>query len=124
MENDSTRARIKRYEQLKRANLQAKLRFPEKYAIRGFCIKLPKRDGMDNHHWSYNKDHATDIIRLKIKDHAFVHRFMIYDQERMMYRKPDGTLIDSREAAIAYYKSLKAWRSNPQSNPKPFTNPC
>jgi hypothetical protein len=25
----------------------------------------------------------------------------------MMYRTPDGTLIDSREAAIAYYATLK-----------------
>lgn len=32
---------------------------------------------------------------------------MVYDQERMMYRRMDGTLIDSREAAIAYYATLK-----------------
>lgn len=119
MTTDPTQTRIKLYEQLKRRNLKAKLRFPEKYTIRGACVKLPKREGMDNHHWSYNQEHKTDIIRLKIKDHAFVHRFMIYDQERMMYRKPGGTLIDSREAAIAYYKALKAWRSNPLSNIKP-----
>ena len=39
--------------------------------------------------------------------HALVHRYTTYDQERKMYRRMDGSLIDSRESAIAYYSTLK-----------------
>jgi len=59
------------------------------------------------HHWSYLKQHRLDVLSLTTMQHALVHRHTIYDQERMMYRRLDGTLIDSREAAIAYYATLK-----------------
>lgn len=95
------------YEQRKRTNVQWKQRYPEKYAATSVCTKLPRRKGFCNHHWSYQRQHRTDIITLSIMQHALVHRFMIYDQERMMYRRMDGSLIDSREAAIEYYATLK-----------------
>lgn len=85
----------------------SRIRYPEKHVARRACQMLPRNAGFNNHHWSYNEEHRTDVIVLTCALHALAHRFMIYDQERMMYRRLDGTLIDSREAAIAYYATLK-----------------
>lgn len=82
-------------------------RFPEKRLAGRASQYLPKTKGFRNHHWSYRKEHRLDIIQLTVSQHYLVHRFMTYDQERMMYRRMDGSLIDSREAAIAYYATLK-----------------
>lgn len=82
-------------------------RFPEKNAARRACCNLLKIKRMHRHHWSYRKEHHFDFIPLTTKQHRLAHRKMVYDQERMMYRRLDGTLIDSREAAIAYYETLK-----------------
>lgn len=54
------------------------------------------------HHWSYNKEHWSDVIEMFPKDHMKAHRFIIYDQERMMYRTLGGTLLDSKEKHIEY----------------------
>jgi len=81
-------------------------RYPEKYAARGVCQRFPKLKGMHNHHWSYAVAHRTDTIKLPIPWHRLLHRHLIYDQSHMMYRKPDGTLIDSREATMSYCLTL------------------
>ena len=37
-----------------------------------------------------------------MKDHIKAHRFIIYDQERMMYRRLDGVLLDKKEKHFEY----------------------
>lgn len=58
--------------------------------------------GFNTHHWSYNRIHYNDVIVLSIKNHMKAHRFLIYDQERMMYRTIDGILLDNKEDHIKY----------------------
>jgi hypothetical protein len=83
-------------------SLKYKMKYPEK--INASCnsshIKVP--DGMQKHHWSYNTEHYKDVLFLSIKDHNTAHRFMIYDQERMMYRKLEGELLDTKEKHLEY----------------------
>jgi hypothetical protein len=93
-------------EQQKQAIDRYNKRYPEKNVARRACQYLPKVKGFRNHHWSYNEEHWKDVIVLSTTQHTLAHRFMTYDQERMMYRRMDGSLIDSREAAIAYYATL------------------
>jgi hypothetical protein len=95
------------YERKRQDRLRWMKVFPEKYAAMKSSSALPRVEGYNNHHWSYNEEHYKDIIRLPIAQHYLVHRFMVYDQERRMFRRMDGSLIDSREAAIAYYATLK-----------------
>ena len=95
------------FEQRRRYRLNHNRLFPEQHSIRTFCKRLPKIPGMHNHHWSYREEHCRDIIRLPTLQHGLVHRFTIYDQEQRMYRRMDGSLIDSREAALSYYATLK-----------------
>ncbi len=86
-----------------------KSKFPEKIkasSILNYKYKTPK--GVNFHHWSYNKEHYLDIIELSILEHNKLHRYMIYDQERMMYRRCDTMeLLDTKEKHIDYYNSLK-----------------
>lgn len=82
-------------------------RYPEKKLARNVMNGVPKEPGMERHHWSYNKEHRRDIVNIPTVEHMKLHRYMIYDQERMMYRTTDGVLLDTKEKHIAYYESLK-----------------
>lgn len=99
---------IKPSQESKRLSIQNyNKRYPEKVivkAIMGRKVKV-KIKGNHRHHWSYNKEHALDVIELTQKEHCTAHRFIIYDQERMMYRSLDGVLLDTREAHLEYIKS-------------------
>ncbi len=73
-------------------------KFPEKYMAAKYTeIYLTKIHGFHLHHWSYNQEDWLDVIQLSIKDHNFVHRYIIYDTELMMYKTKDGELLDSKE---------------------------
>lgn len=78
-----------------------KKNYPEKDRAKNASQRMPSKKG-HNHHWSYNKEHWRDVIDMNNKDHAKAHRFIVYDQERMMYRTIDGVLLDTRERHIEY----------------------
>ncbi len=84
-----------------------RLRYPEKYqaTIRSQRIKSP--EGKQKHHWSYNEEHYKDVIFLTLEEHSKLHRYMIYDQERYMYRDLEGVLLDTKEKHIAYFEKIK-----------------
>jgi translation elongation factor EF-Ts len=75
-------------------------KYPEKYKAKIASQRMRKFDkGYHLHHWSYNEQHYKDVIELSPKHHAKAHRFIVYDQERMMYRRCDNNiLLDTREA--------------------------
>jgi hypothetical protein len=85
-----------------------KEKYPEKMAagVRSQHTKTPE-PGLEKHHWSYNKEHHKDVLFFTTLEHNKLHRYMIYDQERMMYRTTDGVLLDTRERHMEYYQSLK-----------------
>ncbi len=78
-------------------------KYPEKYkadsASQHLKAKVPRNH---LHHWSYNEEHWKDVIELSQKHHNKAHRFIVYDQERMMYRKLSGELLDTKEKHIEY----------------------
>jgi hypothetical protein len=83
-------------------------KFPEKILASKYTeIYLSKIPEYNLHHWSYNQEDWLDIIQLSIKDHGFLHRFIIYDQERMMYRQLDGILLDTKERHLQYFEYCK-----------------
>jgi len=96
------------YEASKRYKDLYKEKYPEKIAAKNKASNCkPKLKGNHLHHWSYNKEHYQDLIELPRLEHAKLHRYMIYDQERMMYRTTNGVLLDTKETHIAYYETLK-----------------
>lgn len=89
---------IKRYSQ----------KYPEKVLATKYTeIYLTKLPEIHLHHWSYNQEDWLDIIELSVKDHFFLHRYIKYDPERMMYRGLDGILLDSKEKHLEYFKECK-----------------
>lgn len=82
--------------------------FPEKKVAKSLSGKLkPKEIGNNLHHWSYNVEHAKDVIELAPADHYKIHRFIIYDQERFMYRRYDtNELLDTRESHEAFIQHV------------------
>jgi len=71
--------------------------YPEKAVSRNLSQHL-KKPGFEKHHWSYRVEHTNDIIWMVTKDHAKAHRFIVYDQEQMMYRSyNDNELLDTKE---------------------------
>ncbi len=75
--------------------------YPEKSKAKRLSGNI-KPEKEHKHHWSYREEHSKDVIHLTIKDHFIAHRFMIYDQERMMYRKLNGELLDTKESHFKY----------------------
>lgn len=89
-------------------------KFPEKIKAKNICRKVPMDDGYQRHHWSYNKEHLINVIKVKSSEHKFYHRFLNYDQKQMMYRTicefdgfPAGLLLDSKEIHIMYMQFCK-----------------
>ena len=83
-------------------------KYPEKYEARIMAQRIePKVRGNHLHHWSYNKEHFSDVIELSVKEHYLLHRFIVYDQERKMYRRADsGVLLDTKERHIDFFKNI------------------
>ena len=92
-------------EQRRKAQLNYKNKFPEKYKSK--CRSKDKiKKGFNRHHWSYNEEHIKNVIILSISDHNYIHRFINYDKESFMYKTLSGELLDSREKSISYYNSI------------------
>jgi hypothetical protein len=97
------------YEQKKKA-MQT---YFEKYPEKRNRTTRKEKNGNHLHHWSYKKEHAKDTIELTIKQHYKLHRFIMYDQERMMYRTVksigsfvSGELLDTKERHHKYFKLI------------------
>jgi hypothetical protein len=85
------------------------LKFPNKRRASNRAAKVhPGRPGYQRHHWSYRKEHWEDIIWLTTREHAYIHRFMTYDEDSKQYRNNlTGELMDERTKHEAYIKELR-----------------
>lgn len=88
-----------------KTNLAWKLKYPEKEAVRKLACHKFVNKGFEAHHWSYNIEHGRSFISLTKKHHMKAHRFLVYDQERMMYRRYDTMeLLDTKESHEQFIK--------------------
>jgi len=83
----------------KKRNLDYSIKYPEKIKCNNLCNNLKKPfEGAEKHHWSYNIENAKDVIWINKKEHMKGHRFIVYDNERFMYRRYDtNELLDTKE---------------------------
>lgn len=88
-------------------------KYPEKYEAYKKSQRL-RKPGFEKHHWNYSPGFEKNVIWLKRAQHSFLHRYMEYDQERMMYRCTrvvggfqKGDLLDTKFRHIKYYLMLK-----------------
>lgn len=83
-------------------------KFPEKYLAAKYTeIFVDKKKGFNLHHWSYNQSDWLDTIELTIKDHNLVHRYLVYDQSKMMFRTLNGDLLNTKEKHLEYINQCK-----------------
>jgi rubrerythrin len=103
------RGKYKPTTEKKRATIRSyNQKYPEKAMARKYTeIFLTKAPEINLHHWSYNQEDWLDIIELDLKDHYFIHRYIIYDQEKMMYKQLDGVLLDTKKKHLDYLHSCK-----------------
>jgi hypothetical protein len=81
-------------------------KFPEKINAASFSQHIEVPNGFHKHHWSYNEEHFKDVIILKAEHHFKAHRFIVYDQERKMYRRFDtNDLLQTREKHETFIKN-------------------
>ena len=104
--NATWRKPSRKYVSLQQAKWAAQ--YPEKKKATARSRHMPRLAGGHLHHWSYRPEHWKDVVELTTQDHYTVHRFMVYDAERMQYRTTDGVLLDTREAAETYYRTVLA----------------
>lgn len=95
-------------EQSRISTTKFRTQYPEKYKAHCASQHIPREKDYHNHHWSYNEDHWKDCIELHYKDHALLHRYITYDQERMMYRNRHGILLDTKQSHIDLLSEIKA----------------
>lgn len=77
-------------------------KYPEKYIAKAKSVMIKAPAGFEKHHWSYNKEHYKDVLFLTREHHNAAHRYMVYDQERMMYRTMSNVLLDTRLSHETY----------------------
>jgi len=63
-------------------------------------FKTPK--GIELHHWSYLDENIEDIILLETKSHKIAHTFLIFDNEKLMFRDLNNELLDTKEKHLLY----------------------
>lgn len=87
-------------------NKRYSIKYPEKIKASRMSDNLkPPQKGLEKHHWSYNEEHFKDVIWLTKKDHMKAHRFIVYDNERMMYRSCwKMELLDTKERHETFIK--------------------
>ena len=72
----------------------------------------PTFENAEGHHWSYNIEHAVDVIWLEKTIHRKIHKFLVYDQERKMYRRYDtNLLLDTKEEHENFIKMCLAQKN-------------
>ena len=88
---------------------KSRLVYPEKYKAHVMSQRIKTPEGKQKHHWCYCTEFQKDVIFLSVLDHNKLHRYSIYDQERMMYRKLSGELIDTKLKCLNYCDEMTDW---------------
>lgn len=95
-------------ESKKKSSKRYKENYPEKSKVRSLSSHIKAPEGYNYHHWSYNIEHAKDVILLTVKKHNYVHRFIKYDKESKFYKvKKAGELLDTKEKHELFILNLK-----------------
>jgi hypothetical protein len=81
-------------------------KYPEKRKAHTEASNLPCKKGNHNHHWSYRPEHTKDVIEISMQDHYYIHRYMKYRPDMLMYETLDGVLLDSRDKHIEFIERV------------------
>jgi hypothetical protein len=59
----------------------------------------------NGHHWNYNL--IEDVIILNKKFHKFIHRYLILNNETLIFTTKDDEILDTKEKHLNYIEKLR-----------------
>jgi hypothetical protein len=99
---------IERYHRLNYREIQfeqkkLKTYITGKYKNLSRDLKLPP--DKNPHHWNYAL--IEDIIILNKKFHRFLHRYLILNEDTLIFTTKDGKILDSKEKHLEFIEKIK-----------------
>lgn len=80
---------------------------PEQSEARNACRKMGKSRYYHWHHWSYRKEHHTDVFRIRRDHHTKLHEHLVYDVDSLCFAVVGtGELLNTREKHEAFIRSV------------------
>jgi len=84
---------------------QEKLKPYKNGKYKNLSRKLKLSSNENQHHWNYNL--IEDVIILMKKFHRYLHRYLILDENLLIFTTTDGQILDSKEKHLEYIEKLK-----------------
>lgn len=60
------------------------------------------------HHWSYLERHHRDVMKVTIKEHKKLHRYLKIDKNKLQFRTLGGELLDTKKKSVTEYARILA----------------
>ena len=61
-------------------------------------LKLPKN--VEAHHWNYSDNFLRDIIIMTRSEHRKAHKYLIFDEEKLIFTTLDKIYLDTKDKHI------------------------
>ena len=87
-------------------NLSKEWKSNAKYKGLAKSLGLKGVKGIELHHWNYNDDYLTDVVKMSIKHHRRLHSHLFLDLDRRIFKDTNGNFLDSKEKHLAYINKL------------------
>ena len=68
-------------------------------------LKIDNAD-IELHHWNYNDDYLTDVVKMDIKHHRRLHSHLFLDLDKRIFKDTEGNYLDTKEKHLAYINKL------------------
>lgn len=104
-EKERLRSKEKYYRLNYKDNQYDKLKTFKKGKYKNLSRDLKLSSDMNAHHWNYNL--IDDVIVLDKKLHRFIHRYLILNEDELMFETIEGNCLDSKEKHLNYIEKLK-----------------
>ena len=110
MEAERVRGREK-YHRLNYKDRQKELNVSNEWK-NNYVYKNLRRDmklidtSIELHHWNYNDEYLTDVVKMDIKHHRRLHSHLFLDLDKRIFKDVEGNYLDTKEKHLAYINKL------------------
>ena len=68
-------------------------------------LKIDNAD-IELHHWNYNNEFLTDVVKMNIRHHRRLHSHLFLDIDKRIFKDVEGNYLDTKEKHLAYINKL------------------
>ena len=111
VESERLRA-MEKYHRLNYADRQMEINaarpWKQNPVYQGLSKKLGLRGvkGVELHHWNYNDEYLSDVVKMDIRHHRRLHSHLFLDIDKRIFKDTDGYYLDTKEKHLAYINKL------------------